>query len=286
LVMAGARALQRVAMGLFGGASVLACALDRLELARLSDALRGGAELTIAPSFAELRESLRSSTREVNAIVLPARDASGESARRTIRDIAAERPRAAIVVYCQPGWQYDTDLRSLAAAGAHQFIFGGSNDTPADFRAVIKSAQSQCAAECVLQLLESCVPGPLHPVFEAAVSRPQQITDVLSLAAALGVHRKTLFNMCTRHHFVPPAELLAWARLVLVGYLLETTGCTIETIANELSYPSPTALRNAMKRYTGYTASDIRANGGSSAVIAALERRLRHAADRSALHVV
>src|SRR6185437_1651276 len=211
--MSSAPALRRVASGLIGGTNVLACALDRREQARLADALRSGAELTVVPSFAVLQAALRASTRPIDAIVLPARDDFGESARRTVRLIAAERPRTAIVVYCHPGWQHDTDLRGLAGAGAHQFVFGGSNDTPADFRAVIGAARSQCAAECVLQLLAAYIPASLHPVVEAAVSRPKSIIDVSRLASAVGVHRKTLFNMCARKGFVAPAELLAWVRL-------------------------------------------------------------------------
>lgn len=256
------------------GTSVLACALDRHEQARLIDAVRGAANIAVINSFGALHEALHASTCAIDVVVLSALGSHGESALRTIRAIVSQRPRTAIVVYCHPGWQHDTDLHGLAAAGAHQFIFGSANDTPTDVRAVILSAQSQCAAECVLQLLASYIPGPLHPLVEAAVCHPRQITDVSALAASMGVHRKTLVNMCARASFLRPAELLAWVRLTLVANLLETTGCTIETISVELSYPSPNSLRNALKRYTGRRGTDIRLNGGSSLVIQALQRRL------------
>lgn len=74
--------------------------------------------------------------------------------------------------------------------------------------------------------------------------------------------------------FVAPAELLTWVRLVMVGYLLETTGCTIERIAVDLSYPSPTALRNTFRRHVGKPASQVRATDGSQSVIRAFEQRL------------
>jgi hypothetical protein len=74
--------------------------------------------------------------------------------------------------------------------------------------------------------------------------------------------------------------------LALVAHLLETTGCTIETIANELAFPSDTALRNTMKRYTGRRAGDIRCAGGMACVIAALVERLHEEVPTRELHLV
>jgi methylphosphotriester-DNA--protein-cysteine methyltransferase len=107
------------------------------------------------------------------------------------------------------------------------------------------------------------------------LAHPERVTTVPALATELGVHRKTLFNWCERAEFLPPAELLAWVRLALVAYHLESTGCTVEKIAIELAYPSDTTLRNTIKRYTGLRASEIRKNGGITRVIDALQHRLR-----------
>jgi AraC-like DNA-binding protein len=285
--MQSARPLQSVTAGVAGVPGVLACALDRHQQARLVDALRSRGMLRFVDSFDGLRDTLHHTTGPIDAVVVPARAPHGESARNVVRELAAERPRAAIVVYCHPGWQHDTDIRALAMLGAHQFVFAGINDDVLALRAVIESARRQCAAECVMQLLEAIVPAPLHPMVEAVLARPDEITDLASLAAALRVHRKTLFNVCRRAAFIAPAELLAWVRLVLVGYLLETTGCTIERIAADLSYPSPTALRNTFRRHVGVPASSVRAAGGSRSVVGAFARRLADRPEKSGpLHVV
>ena len=115
------------------------------------------------------------------------------------------------------------------------------------------------------------IPVSLHPMVETTLAAPDVVTNVPTLAAALRVHRKTLFNRCEREDFIAPAELVAWARLALVAYLLETTGYSIETIAIELSYPSDTSLRNAIKRYTGQRASEIREGGGVETVVSRTE---------------
>jgi transcriptional regulator GlxA family with amidase domain len=148
------------------------------------------------------------------------------------------------------------------------------DDTGVTFRAVLEAARRECAAEWVMQQLAECVPAALHRIVESILTAPASITSIQALADALGVHRKTLFNRCESAAFLAPAELLAWSRLALVGYLLETTGVTVERIAIELSYPSATALRNTVRRYTGLTASEVRVRGGVGCVIEALRRRL------------
>jgi transcriptional regulator GlxA family with amidase domain len=97
---------------------------------------------------------------------------------------------------------------------------------------------------------------------------------VADLANALGYHRKTLVNHCTQARVPPPQELMAWCRLTVAAGLLQTTPRTIESVALGLDFPSDTALRNMMKRYTGLRASEVRAAGGMRAVIAAFEAAL------------
>jgi AraC-like DNA-binding protein len=265
---------------------VLACAVTSVQRSRLIDALRGRAELRFAATFAELANVLRESSDPIEAVVLPACDASGQDASRMVREVAASRPRTAIVVWCDAGSHHSVEIRTLAVAGAHQFLFSGLDDYGIGLRAVVDLARRQCGAEWVLGQLARVVPSQLHPMLEAALARPESIKRLPDLAGALGVHRKTLFNHCQRACFLPPAELIAWARLAMVAYMLETTGCTIERIAIDLGYASDTALRNTIKRYTGQRASQIRDAGGVAQVIRALEDRIRRGVDTAKLRLI
>jgi AraC-like DNA-binding protein len=257
------------------------------QRARLVDATRGRAELRVVESFDQLRRALRSTIDDVDVVVLPPRDSAGSDAVHLIRELVVERPRVALVAYCHAGSQYSTDLRALAAAGVHQFVFNGIDDSGVAFRAVLDAARRNCGAEWVMRQLAPVIPASLHPMVEATLAAPDVVTNLPTLAAVLHVHRKTLFNRCERADFLAPAELVAWVRLALVAYLLATTGCSIETIAMELAYPSDTSLRNAMKRYTGFRGGEIRERGGVDAVVRALRKRLtdtNHAG--TALHLV
>jgi len=265
---------------------VLACAVTSPQRTKLIDGLRGRATLDFCASFDELSKRLRLSPDPIDTVVLPARDAAGNDASRMVREVAADRPRTAIVVWCDAGAHHSVEIRALAVAGAHQFLFAGIDDHGIALRAVLDLARRQCGAEWVMARLAPVVPSRLHPMLEATLARPDAIKTVPELGAALGVHRKTLFNHCRHASFLAPAELIAWGRLAMVAYLLETTACTIERIAIELGYASDTALRNTIKRYTGQRAGQIRNAGGVDAVISALEARARRGGECTPLRLV
>jgi AraC-like DNA-binding protein len=256
---------------------VVACCIDRSHHARLIDALRGRAEIRLAANFGQLTAILKSTIDAIDVVVVPGSAAQEEESLSIIRRVVADRPTTAIVGYCQAGTQFSASIRSLALAGVHQFLFAGIDDTGVSLRTVLDAAKRQCAGHYVMRQMATELPAILLPILEAALSRPDSVVDVLGLARALGMHRKTLVARCTRAQFVGPAELLRWIRLALVAHLLETTGCAIGRIAIDLSFPSDTALRNLVKRYTGIRPGELRAAGGLAYVIQCLNRRVAEA---------
>src|SRR5712672_1936996 len=97
---AGLHGVQRRA-GLLG--TVLAFPAGAQQRARIADALRHRADVQFMPSMTALLDALKKSVRQVDTVILPARDIDGASIERQIREIAAERPNTAIVVYCRAG---------------------------------------------------------------------------------------------------------------------------------------------------------------------------------------
>jgi len=251
---------------------VTAFVLSPRQRARIVDSLQNKAALAFVHSFDELLTKLRSSVAPVDVVILPGRDDNGTGAERVIRHVKVSRPRAAIVAWCSV--QQSPELGALAGAGIHEFILSGLNDTGVMLRSVVEAARRASAAEQVMSQLSSIIPAELQPVAEAIVTKPAEITSIRDIASELGIHRKTLFNWARRAGSLAPAELLAWCRLALVAYHLEATGCTVETISLELSYPSPNSLRNTLKRYTGMTASELRRRGAFSLLLAALRLKL------------
>ena len=263
-----------------------ACGCDALRLARIADATRGELAVRAIATGRDLAALLHGSTETPEVIVLAVSGADARDDVALVRQVRAGRPRAALVAYCDDVRESPAAVGALAAAGVHQFVFVGVNDRGVVLRATLDGARQQCTAEVVMAALRPHLPAEIHPMVEAALARPAVVTDVATLARALGVHRKTLFNRCTHAGVASPAAILAWTRIALAGYLLECTGCTVESLAIDLAFPSPTALRNALKRYTGRRATDLRDGGGLAVVIDRMRARMRNGAPGERLHLV
>jgi len=243
------------------------------ERARITGALRGWARTQWADSLAELAPMTRRARGGPTTVIVAARDGDGHAAAPVVGELVRLTPHVPVIAYCYTGIEHAADIRQMAEAGAHEFLFVGVDDSGLALRAVLASAQRACAAEGVLVAVRPVIPEPLHRVAEYCVTHPTQARTVAGVAAMLGIHRKTLLNQCVRAGGPAPAELIAWCRLMLAAQLLATTGQTVEWVALELDYPSDTALRNAMKRHTGLRASDVRRQGGLRCVLDAYTRR-------------
>lgn len=252
---------------------MLACALGPRHRAYVLDGLKRQADCLFLESFDELDEVLRGQS-QCDAVILAPIDSRNRTALSTVERLAADWPDTAIVILFPSRIENAPSPRLFAVAGAHQFVFEGVNNTATTVAVALASARRECVADVVFRSLQQLVPSSLHSVVQEVVSNPDTVATVEQLAPALGVHRKTLVNRCARSSFLAPAELIAWCRLCVVGYLLERSGATIESIALTQGFASHTALRNLIKRYTRQTATEIRRSGGLRAVIEAWQRRL------------
>jgi AraC-like DNA-binding protein len=269
--MRGERALRHVTAR--DESLVLACGLSRSQRAYAADALvrRGG--VRTLDFFDELDRLLPTLTR-CDAVILPPADGRGRNALGVVERLTREWPGTAIVIFCPSTLETPPAIRSLVLAGAHQIVFEGVHDTASAVATAVENARRDSAAETVLARLQPVVPTPLHSMAHVVVARPDVMATVEAVAAALGVHRKTLVNRCAQHRSLQPAELIMWCRLAMVGYFLERTGSTVESIGITLGFPSHTALRNVIKRYTRLTATEVRDAGGLAAVLDAMQERL------------
>src|SRR5215213_2258224 len=96
---------------------VLACEVFPQRRARIAEALRGRGHVRFSDSFDQLTHALRSTTEDIDIVIVSSVEGTADEAVRTIRLISSERPHVAIVAYCRAGSQYSTDIRALAAAG-------------------------------------------------------------------------------------------------------------------------------------------------------------------------
>jgi len=104
-------------------------------------------------------------------------------------------------------------------------------------------------------------------VIEYCIEHARAAPTVAQLAAAIGVHRKTLVNWMLQDHLPPPRAITGWCRILLAARLLEDPGRSVESVALDLGFGSGTELRNMLRRYTGLRAGEIRGRGGFQQVL-------------------
>ncbi len=248
---------------------VFALVLGKVERARITTALRTEYDVRFVERGCELLRLVKSACSNVSAVMLEMRDADGRSTCDVVSQISVSDMSPPILAYCRAGGEQSGDIRNFVLAGVHELVFDGIDDVGVALRALLSSAQQTQVGERVANALLRNLPPILAPFVRYVTAHPdtQRVADV---ADALGYNRKTLVNHCTQAAAPPPQELLAWCRLSVVAELLSTTPRTIESIAFQLDFPSDTALRNMMKRYTGLRATDVRARGGMRCVLDAL----------------
>ncbi len=242
--------------------TVIGLIANRGDQARLAGALRGFARFRAVASLDECRALLHEELATVAALILEAQDLSGVPTMPFVAQVSDSLPAVPILGYCGVGPRRGGEAVALIRAGVHDIVLRGVDDGALALRDAVVGASHSTAANRVIGALRPLIDPSILPLLEHCLAFGRRPIGVAAAAQALGVHRKTLVNLCARAKLPPPAMLIGWCRLFLVAALLERKSYTVERIANELEYPSSTALRNAIRRYVGVTATDVRDRGG------------------------
>ena len=255
-------------------ARVLALVSDPSDRARLRDAVRRSIEFAFHAEVHEILAALRASPVPPAAVLLQPRDALGRPSAGLARQLLSLFPGVPVIGYCQAGVEHSQEILDLATGGVHELLFKHDDDADAAIRAVLSSAQQACAGEMAFAAVAARIPERLRPMVRYCLTYPATARSVGAVAQALGIHRKTLVNHCTAERFPPPGALVSWCQLLLVAHYLGRGNATVESIAQQLEFPSATALRNLLKRYTGMRPQEVRAAGGLPVVVEAFARAL------------
>ena len=250
--------------------AVVALVQGRLARARISAALDPNTSVTFVDTLDDLRATVRG-TRCSLTVVTEARDAMGRPTTPFLRELAVQSPAVATIGYSTTE-RSSRDLLDLAMAGIDELIQEDVDDVGLALKAAYAGSTESCAARAVRRALEGTLAPDLRPMADYCLQFPRDDHTVEGLARAMGVDRKTLLNQCDRNGFPPPSAMAMWCRLLLAAALLEATGASVEHVAIQLDFASPSAFRNACRRYTGEKPSSWRKAGGLSRVAEMLKR--------------
>jgi len=175
-------------------------------------------------------------------------------------------------------------MLDAARAGATEVVIANFDDVGITLAHRLASAQAAALARRVMVRIADLVPDSIASLIDYFFRHGRSAPTVATAAHSLGLHRKTLALHCARAHLPSPSALSCWARLILAAQRLEDPGRTTERSAMETGFPSGSAFRNMLKRYTGLSPSEVRERGGSLCIIDLFTARLAAGRARRLAH--
>ncbi len=251
--------------------AVVAVLPDATLRARLAGALRGrGADVRFCATAGEALGALAGGA--ARALVVGACDAEGRPTAPLVERACRDHPHVTVVAYCalargDPG--ASAALIALVRAGAHAALMRDVDDDPHSLRTALRIAEQACAAQQVLDAVGGALPAGVRSLVALYLRADERPPGVGEAARTLGVHRRTLVNRMRAAGCPAPRALRTWCRVFLAARLLEEPGRTVESVALQLDFDSPSGLRNTLRRYSGRAPAALRAAGGLHCALAA-----------------
>lgn len=182
-------------------------------------------------------------------------------------------PSVSLVPYGRFDGVHPREILALAELSVSDVVVRDVDDGIARFRCVLSLALSGSVCGIALAGLEGIIPPHLVPFARELLLRAHRPLTPRCAAQLYHRHPNTLREHLRAAGLPPVNKLIIWSRLFHAAHLLDDRGRSIENVALALEFPSPSALRNQLLRYTGLTPQQIRAAGGLRAVVAAVHVR-------------
>ncbi len=243
-------------------ARIVALVIGRQERARLRGAVLHLATFDAVDTVDELRAHLRDSLAPLMAVVVEPVDARGASVSAAVREIRAGYPTVAVIGYCTPVASQSSAILALTQAGVHELLWRGADDSPAALLTTLRSATALSVVTPILVAVEGHLPPDGMAILRYCLEHARGGLSREDLARAMGWSLNALRRRCREGGLPMPGALVAWASVLVVAQLLRRGTSTVEQLAVQFGYPSATALRNKLRRYTGCRAQDIRFGEG------------------------
>ena len=168
-------------------------------------------------------------------------------------------------------------MDALVETGATEII--ADDDPRFRARAVALLTGEHIGAErrAFADRIAATVPERVREAVRYAVAHGDQPRSVTALSVAIGTPRKSLDRRLSQELPMTARQLLMWGRLISAAMRMEASACTVLAAAGDLSFASPSALRNLLQRHAGMTPTELLRNGGSAHLVQLLTKRLARA---------
>ena len=257
---------------LTGPLVVVGLVLGPRARAQVRGALSGRADVR----FCELRSELipLAASEYASAVIVEPRDRDGADASEVVVALRSGMPSVAVIAYIADDRATSGDILAMARAGVHDLVRAGVDDVGFALGAALANATAASATSTIRDELAHVVASDAWPFVSYCLTRAHGPISVRGAADALGLDRRTLVRRLERCGLPQPRRVAGWCRVIVAARLLDEPIYTLEQAALRLDFPSGTALRNMLVRYTGLPPREIRENGGVRCVLHLFKREL------------
>lgn len=187
------------------------------------------------------------------------------------------------------GWtaffeEHCSEIRHVAVlgrAGISELITGARLHRPGVLISALSRGEAESVAVRIWRLADICVDDTCATLLKSALRLAHESIPLKRLAEASRLHERTLRKYCARAGLPSPQWIVGCARCLMTAYYLEEPGRSILSIAGLLDYKTPVLLANQIRRYTGLTATALRAQGALQTTGRRVERHLRRSIEPS-----
>ena len=225
-------------------------------LARLQDAVSKPGRVLQFPGAAAALPSIVAG--EVDATVVAVSANDFEFALCAIRLLLEAVPTHAVLAWCEMRDLSTRQLLDVAQAGVTELVLRDVDDMPFALKHVLSAASQRSLARRIEDRLAPSLPPRLRPLFRYALEHAHESLSVDAVSAVFGVNRRTLHNRLVDRACPAPRVFLTWCRLLIAASLLDERGRSLESVANQLDFPSGHGLGMVFQRYVGRGITTLR----------------------------
>jgi AraC-like DNA-binding protein len=226
------------------------------------------------PSKDLLEEALLETTRLV--VADPAVD--GGSCGQALARLRHLSPGTLIVLYTRLRAAVLPAVVQLAGLGVREVIIAGTDDPEFRFREIEECTNAAALTGCLMAKLEDRL-RELPPAVAAAIREmfdvPRRIPTVDHLAAAAGLHRRSLYRHLATAGFSSPRLLVASARALRAAHMLAESTMSVRHVAKTLGFSKPDMLAFQLDAVIGLRPTELRDRQVLAMVPALVAERLR-----------
>lgn len=230
---------------------------DRLAHARLAEAVRGHAALWTTERPEEIAAAISASPLEIATVIFftPARQAEGIRGAEVIRAVA---PDHAIVGYVDPRTISSRFILETGRVALTDLVLRDVDDSRAVLLRVIENAAQRDLALRIAQRLCEGQPRDVRVVIQFICRHLREPLDATTIAAGLGLNRRTMYHRLALVGSPGPRELVGWCRVAYVAWQLRHSDATLAEVAAQLDLPVWRCLASLLRRYLGLTTRELR----------------------------